>query len=230
MRALSCLLLAGLAFSSINAQAYSIKPFFNTSHYSVNEVILDKGEELNQDLQANIVKSMQKLAKDEKYQSVTAVFPAGSIGLKGNVSQKLSALITITNYNHKQVQINIRTNDVYATDVGIILNKDLILSFVNNRVTSSILDEFKQLPLILTDMEIEQNTKDYRGQRFYTFKERGYVIDAAIIDSLFYDQNARAQVKPGCKVTLMAMVDRLSSDVPLFMATHASVNSIKCDH
>ena len=230
MRTLSYLLLAGAAVCSLNAEAFSIKQFFNTPHYSVNEVLLEPGEVFTSALQEKIVGSMQKLAQDEKYQSVTAVFPAGSAGLNGNVGQKLSALVTISQYKQGSPDIKVLTDDIYATDVGIKLDRNLLLTFVNNRVMTPLLDELKQLPLILVDMEVEQNTKDYRGDRFYTFKDRGYVIDAAVIDSLFYDENARAQVKAGCKVTLMAIPDRLSSDVPLYMAVHASVNSIKCDH
>ncbi len=228
MRTLSYLSLVVATFFSLEAHAYSIKQFFNTTHYSVNEVILEKDEALTDEVQKNIVTSMQKLAQDDKYQSITAVFPTGSTGLKGNVAQKLSALITISQYKQGEANIKVLKDDVYATDVGITLNKDLLLTLANNRVMAPLLDELKQLPLILADMEVEQNTQDYRGQRFYTFKERGYVIDAAIIDSLFYDENTRAKVKNGCKVTLMAIPDRLSADVPLFMAVHASVNSIKC--
>ena len=230
MRSLSAILLTLLALgASTNSHSYTLNQFINTSHYSINEVILDRGEAFDVKTQEKITKDIETLAQGQNYQTVTAVFPAGSKGLKGTINQKLAGLLTISKYTQGPASVRVVTDNVYATDVGITLDKDLLLTFVNNRVMTPLFEELKQLPLILADMEVEQNSKDYKGTRYYTFKQRGYVIDAAIIDSVFYDEDKRENVKPGCKVTLMALVDRLSSDAPMYMAIHGAVNSIKCD-
>ena len=230
MRFLSYLLSACLfVLSSPYANAYSFTQVFNTAHYSINEVILDEGEFLNENLQKNIITKVQTKAAGSKYQTVTAIFPFKSTGLKGSVNQKLSGLLTITNYGQGQDQINFSTQNLYATNVGIFLNHELLVQIVNNRVINSLVSEFAKLPLIFADMTVEQNTVDFRGTRFYTFKNRAYVIDAAVIDSLFYTTAQRASVKSGCKVTFMAMPDRVSTEVPVFLGVHAAINSIKCE-
>lgn len=209
------------------AQAHVFTQKFNTMHYSVNEVILGAGEILDTQRQAKIVSEAQAKARGLKYQTVTAVFPQGAAGLHGNVSQPLLGLLTITNYGGGD-KIEWRTQNVFATNIGITLNTDLLRQLVDNRVLSPLLKELRQLPLILADMPLDMNTKDFRGMRFYTFKDRSFVIDTAVIDSLFYDEQQRARPLPGCKITMMVMPDRISPDVPLFISAHGTVNAITC--
>lgn len=210
------------------AHAYTFLQVFNTTHYSINEVILDEGENLNEELKKNIITRVQAKAAGSKYQTVTAIFPFKSVGLKGTVNQKLSGLLTITNYGHGQDQVDFSTDNLYASNIGIFLNNELLMQIVNNRMISSLISEFAKLPLIFADMTVEQNAVDFRGTRYYTFKNRAYIIDAAVIDSIFYNTAQRAAVKSGCKVTLMAMPDRVSTDVPIFLSVHATINSITC--
>ena len=210
------------------SEAYTLTQYFNTAHYSINEVILDEGEVLNEEVKKSIITRVTAKAEGTKYQTVTAVFPFMAAGLKGTVNQKLEGLLTITNYGKGQDQISFSTQNLYATNVGIFLNRELLVQIVNNRVIGSLTKELATLPLIFTDMIVEQNTVDFRGTRFYTFKDRAYVIDAAVIDSLFYSTAQRAAVKPGCKITFMAMPDRASTDVPVFLGVHATINAIKC--
>lgn len=223
------MLLCTLALSSCNVMAYSFTQFFNTPHYSVNEVILDEGEILNEATEKNIVNEVRTKAAGSKFQTVTAVFPFGSQGLKGPINQELKGLLTVTNYGQKEDSINFDKKDLHATNVGIFMNGPLLTQLVNNRVISSLIDELSKVPVIFADMELEQNSVDFRGTRFYTFKDRAYVIDAAIIDSLFYSTPQRAAAKSGCRITFMAMPDRVSADAPLFMSVHGAVNSISCE-
>lgn len=224
------LLLAPVAAAvmSVSAHAYSFKTYFETEHYAVNEVILTDKEVLDENLKKRIQKEVKAQTKGTKYQTVTGIFPTGSKGLKGAVNQKLAGLLTITNYGSGDDKVYFYERNLYAASIGITVNPDLLMQMVNNRMINPLLDELGQVPVIFADMKLELNSKDFRGTRFYTFKDRGYVVDAAIIDSLFYNEKERAAVKPGCRVTFMAMPDRVTSDFPLHMAVHGAVNSITC--
>jgi hypothetical protein len=212
-----------------SADAHIFQQKFNTMHYSVNEVILGSGEVLDTQKQNKIVEEVQAKARGLKYQTVTAVFPPGAAGLAGKVGQPLAGLLTITNYGSgKGKKIEWRTQNVFATNIGIVLNTDLLRQFVDNRVIAPLLSELRGMPLILSDLTLETNTRDFRGFRFYTFKDRSFVIDTAVVDSLFYNVQQRAQVKPGCKITMMVMADNVSTDTPLFIRAHGTVNSISC--
>ena len=223
------MLLCTVALSSCNVMAYSFTQFFNTPHYSVNEIILSEGENLDQLTEKNIINEVRAKASGNKFQTVTAVFPFGSQGLKGPINQELKGLLTITNYGQKEDSIIFDKNNLHATNVGIFMNGPLLTQLVNNRVISSLIDELAKVPVVFADMELEQNSVDFRGTRFYTFKDRAYVIDAAIIDSLFYSTSQRIAAKPGCRITFMAMPDRVSADAPLFMSVHGAVNAINCE-
>ncbi len=218
--------LAAAVFAQ-GAQAHVFTQKFNTMHYSVNEVILGSGEVLDQQRQSQIVQEVQAKARGLKYQTVTAVFPPGAAGLAGNVSQPLAGLLSITNYGGGD-KVEWRTQNVYATNIGITLNTELLRQFVDNRMLTPLLGELRQMPLILAELPLELNTRDFRGTRFYTFKDRSFVIDAAVIDSLFYDAQQRTQATPGCKISMMVMPDRVSTDAPLFIGAHGTVNSITC--
>lgn len=217
----------GAAVFAQGAQAHVFTQKFNTMHYSVNEVILDSGEVLDQQRQSQIVEQVQAKARGLKYQTVTAVFPPGAQGLAGTVNQPLAGLLSITNYGGGD-KVEWRTQNVFATNIGITLNADLLRQFVDNRVLSPLLSELRQMPLILADLPLEMNTKDFRGFRFYTFKDRSFVIDAAVIDSLFYNAQQRAEPIPGCRISMMVIADRISTDAPLFIGAHGTVNSIAC--
>lgn len=220
-------LLPALLFGAAS-QAYSFKTFFNTDHYAVHEVILNDTEILDNALKDKLIAEVKKHSRGTKYQTVTGIFPQGSKGLGGTVNQKLAGLLTITNYGSTSDKVYFYDRNLYAASIGITVNPDLLMQMVNNRVINPLLEELGQLPVIFADMPLELNSKDYRGTRFYTFKDRGYVVDAAIIDSIFYSEKERAAVKPGCRITFMAMPDRVTADFPLHMAVHGAVNAINC--
>ena len=101
-------------------------------------------------------------------------------------------------------------------------------SIVETWLRRQVLTEFAGMPVIFSNLELELNRVDFRGTRYYTFKDRSYVIDSAIIDSLYYTRDQRSRVVPGCKVSVMAMVDHVLPDAPLFVTARGAVNTISC--
>lgn len=213
---------------SLSAQGHVFTQKFNSMHYSVNEVILGPGETLDAARKSRIEEEEAAHARGLKYQTVTAVFPAGARGLAGTINQPLEGLLTVMNYGGKKPEVSWRTENVSATDVGIPLNRDLLRTLVDNRIISKVLTEFAGMPVIFSNLELELNRVDFRGTRYYTFKDRSYVIDTAIIDSLYYTRDQRSRVVPGCKVSVMAMVDHVLPDAPLFVTARGAVNTISC--
>ncbi|MBQ9275457.1 MAG: hypothetical protein IJ228_11640 [Succinivibrio sp.] len=225
------LALTGLALQ--NAAAYEFTTRFKTQHYAVNEVILGPNDNYSSLLKNIILRDVQNhFPTGDKFQTTTAIFPYGSKGMAGTIREPTQAVLTTYNYSTdpEAAGHTFMDNVKYATDVGIYMSQRQLNTIVDNRVINDLFHELAEVPLILQDFTVDLNTVDHEGVRHLTMQQGGYIIDVAIIDSMYYTPEQMAAIKPKCKVTVLAVTDRaLTADMPYYLAMHGALNRHKCD-
>ena len=146
-----------LAFLSTQSFAYQWSEAFVTENFAVNEVILDVNEKLDDKIKQMLIK---EISRQNKKQTTTAVFAHGKKGLKGTINEPLLALIQSQSYS-KDLHINFKTNNQYATDVGIYLDDKTLRLFIDNKNLHNLVLELQKLPLVLSDLNIAQSSLDF---------------------------------------------------------------------
>lgn len=224
------------AFLCAPAQAYQLQTVFKTEHYAINQVILDDYETLDAPLQSSITGDVQAQNRlNRLYQSTTVIFPAKSEGYVGKINTPVEAILSISNYGSGKDRIIFNRNVKYSSDGGIYLSFKQILEMVNQKVLSSLIKEFTQMPLVITELPVSNQGLDpTTGSYFITAVDNGVIIDLRVDDSVyysheaFYPANGVYPINKSCKVDVLVFVDRLVNNVPMFMSGRAAINRINC--
>lgn len=228
MKKLIVLFLASIICTS--SFAYDFKAKFQTKHFAVNEVILQKGEEADQNF-LQILSKKIKLddIKNRRYQSTTVVFNYGSNGLDGNINEKVLATISVFNYERNNPQIVINDKVKTATEAGLYMTYQFLVDMVDNRNLSTLIPELTGVPLVITQIPASQKSLDYQNNFYITSRSNALIMDINIIDSMYYTKDKWiSNINPKCTVSVLGIVDRLSDGVPLFLGMHGALNNIQC--
>ncbi|MCR5537071.1 MAG: hypothetical protein K6F05_06625 [Succinivibrio sp.] len=213
------------------AFAYKLTTPFKSAHFAVNQVILEPSEQYNATLKQMLRRDSALTCKGTgRLQVTTAIFPAGSQGF-GPINEPVLAVIYASRYSETEKElIDFDEHAGYAAWAGIRLPADSLLSLVNNRTTSSLLDELEGMPLLITNFKVDKKSQDIYQKTYLTMKNKGMVIDFSPIDSLYYTKQQQKQIIKGCKLTVMGRPDRLmcGGEIPLFISMHGAVNDISC--
>ena len=231
------LLTAALAVSAAlaagtPAPAYEFHTSFASDHYAVFEVILSEGDMQKEDMSTVLSNDIKGISiQSGKYQTTTAIFPPGSKGLQSPTLQEpLEGVITYVNYSENPDNASIVYNDKvkYTSNVGIYMSSEMLRSISDNMSANKILRELRQVPLVLTGMKVSISAEDYSKTRYLTIKNKAFIIDFKLIDSVYYPKEEFQNIKPNCVVELMGFADRLHYEFPLFMGMHGVLNSYTC--
>ncbi len=218
-------LLALFAIGSANA--YKIESRFETKHYGVYQVMLNKGEVYGNGLKQIIAKD---LGNRKKFQATAAVYPADSAGMNGTIKEPTIGVITTENYDSSsQITVNIDDKVKTSSYVGIFINFKQLSKIADNRTVNSLVAELGQMPLVLEGVPVQVVSKDYKGNLFYTSSTGALVLDFNVIDSLYYNKKKLESVTDKCTVNLLALPDRHTEDAPFFISAHGAVNDIICE-
>jgi len=224
------LLLLGFITSIVftnQALAYNIKTKFETKHYAVFQVILGRSEVYGTNLKKIIAKDV---AGRGKFQTTTAIYPDGSKGLDGTISEKVIGIITTENYDRKpQVTVNFNDRAKNSAYVGIYMNFKQLSKIADNRSLSTLASELAQVPLVLEDVPISVVSSDFSGKTIYTASSGAMILDFMVVDSLYYDKKKLAAATDKCRVNLLVITDRFTDFSPFFMGGHGAVNDLMCD-
>ncbi|MGN1281121.1 MAG: hypothetical protein ACI4UM_04380 [Succinivibrio sp.] len=208
------------------ANAYTIKEKFGTEHFALYEVILGKGEVYDNNLKQIIASDS---ASRNKFQTSTAVFEFGSVGLNGTIKEPMLGIITTENYSlGPKATFSYDDNAKNATFAGIYLTFEQLSKIADNRNVNALVLELVKLPLLLSNVPVSMVSKNYRGDLYYTVDSKAVVIDFAPIDSIFYKKDKLENLKANCRINMLLIADRSISHVPFFISAHGAVNDISC--
>lgn len=213
-----------------DAQAYETSTIFQSEHYAINQVILDKHEEFGGPIQSSITGDIQTFNRLKNlYQSTTVIFPSGSVGFTGKLNTPALGVLTISNYGSGKDRIYMNRNAKYTTFGGIYISYKQLIEMINHRVLNSLIKEFKKLPIIISDVPVSATGFDPTTSSFFvTSASDAVILDVRIDDSVFYPKEEYQKLHQNCKVDLMFFIDRIVTNIPLFMGGRAAINSIKC--
>lgn len=218
------------------AQAYSLKTVIKTEHFAINQVILDENESLDAPTQSSITGDIQAQNRlNRLYQSTTVIFPPNSPGYTGKINTPAEAVLTISNFGTGKDRISFNRSLKYSTDGGVYLSFDQVLEIINQKVLHGLIEEFKQIPLVLTNVPVSyQGIDPTTGAYYITAADDGIIIDMRIDDSVyynrsqFYPEKGKYVLNDSCKVDVLLFVDRLASNLPVFLSGRAAINHISC--
>ena len=231
--ALAGLMLLGssLGLVSNQAQAYQFKTIAKTEHFALNQVILEQNDVLDAPTQSSITADIQSQNRlDKVYQSSTAIFPYESLGYTGKINTPILGLLTIANYDTGKDRIYFNRNVKYATDAGLYISFDQLKEMVNRKALNNLIGEFKSIPVVFTNIPVSSTGYDPTIQSFFfTSLSDAVIFDARVDDSVYFAKKDFSQkILPGCKVDVLAFVDRMAKNIPLFMSGRVAINNISC--
>lgn len=224
------------AFLTAPAHAYKMQNVFKSEHFAINQVILDESEILDAAVQSSITGDIQAQNRlNRLYQSTTVIFPANSSGYVGKINTPVEAILTISNYGSGKDRIIFNRNVKYSSDGGLYLSFSQILEMINQKVLNNLFPEFKKMPLVITDLPVSTQGIDPTTGAFYVSAvDDGVIIDMRIDDSVYYGKqdyypvNGTFPLNDSCRIDVLLFVDRLASNIPLFMSGRAAINRIDC--
>ena len=230
MKILKSALCLGLACLFANsASAFVISTPFKTTHYAVNQVMLGENEDFSPTLQRQIEKSI-KTQDTGKFQTTTIVFPAGSNGLAGKINEKAAAVIYYADYEGQgNGEFRVIKDNCYAAQAGISISAEQLKAIIDNRTINVLLQELPSLPLLFSDIPVSMVSRDFQKNLYYTSKNRAYLIDLRVLDSLYYTPRQLGNVRADCKISFLGIADRaVHTELPYFLSLHGTINDIKC--
>lgn len=218
---------AGIALLfATSSNAYVLTEKFVTEHYGVYEAILGKTEVYNDNLEQIMVKDM---TDRNKFQTTTIVFSNTSKGLSSTIKEPAISIITTEQYNNTvPAKINISRNERYATYSGIFVTQKQLSEMANNRTMQPYLLELSKVPLVLSDLQTQNVSKNFENKIFVTTDIKGAVFDIQLIDSIFYSKEKMSELKGNCKISVLFITDRSTENYPFLFAGHGALNDIKC--
>lgn len=219
-----------VAFFATNAFAYKLDTVFASSKFAVHQVILDENEDLNT-LKNTITRDSQNLRRQKGYyQTSTAIFPNGSMGFRGKINQKMLAVLTVSNYGTEQDTVVFNDKVQTASEGGLYISFEQLKLFVDNKILNPLIDELQsgKLPIVMTSVPISTVGMDIKGNFYLTASNNAQIVDAMIVDSVYYPMKEIYKIRPNCTVSFLGFVDRLVNNVPAFLSMHASINTIDC--